>query len=62
MTINAAWEEQNGKFKETGVELSTYVMDNEAAKDLKDVLKNMEIIYQLVPPHNHKTNISEQAM
>ena len=44
------------------MEPTTYVMDNEASKDLKGALRDAEIKYQLIPLHNHKTDISERAI
>ena len=61
-TITTAWRDQNARFKEARAEPNTYVMDNEASKDLKDILRNADTKYQLVPPYNHKTNLSERVI
>ena len=61
-TITVAWKDQNEKFKRAGIEPRTYIMDNEASKNLKDALHAAEIDYQLVPPHNHRTNLSEREI
>ena len=37
-------------------------MDNEASKKLKDRIVTNECKYQLVPPHNHRTNPAERAI
>ena len=37
-------------------------MNNESSKDLKDALRDADIKYQLVPPHNHITSFSEKAI
>ena len=52
----------NTKFNEAGVETNTYVMDDEASQDLKDAIMNAYIKYQLVPPHNHRNNLSERTI
>ena len=56
------WREQTSVLKEVGVEPNTYVMDNETLKDLKNTLRNYDTKYQRVPPHNHITKLSEQAI
>ena len=61
-TITAAWREQNEIFKSTGVEPTTYIMDSEASKDLKDTIKTADVKYKLVPPHNHRTDLFERAI
>ena len=35
-------------------------MDNEASLELKKILKRDHMKYQLVPPHNHRTNLKER--
>ena len=44
------------------MEPNIYVMDNKASKDLKDVIQNSGIKYQLVSPHNYRTNLSEKLV
>ena len=61
-TIIAAWKQQSTRFKEAGVESNIYVMDNEASNDLKDTFKGADIEYQIMPPHNHRTNLSDCAI
>ena len=40
----------------------SYVLDNEASNYLKDAMIDKKITYQLVPPHNHRTNLAERAI
>ena len=40
----------------------TYVLDNEVSNHLKDAMTDLKITYQLVPPHNHRTNLAERAI
>ena len=45
-----------------GKEPNVCIMDNEASKQLKNTLHNNKIKYQLVPPHNHRTNLAERVI
>ena len=44
------------------MEPNKYLMDNEASKDLKDVLRDAEIKFQLVLPDSHTQNLSERTI
>ena len=52
----------NEKFKLVGATPNTYIMDNEASKDLKEAMLQENIQYQLIPPHNYCTNIAERTI
>ena len=58
----APWEKINTKFTKCGMQPATYVLDNEASYHLKDAMTSKKITYQLVPPHNHRTNLAERAI
>ena len=61
-TITSAWKNLNSQFAKAGAQPTTYIMDNEASTDLKDALQEEQIEHQLVPPHNHRTNLAERAI
>ena len=38
------------------------VLDNEISEEYKEAIRNNEMTYQLVPPHDHRRNIAEKAI
>jgi len=58
-TITSAWAIINKKFQVAGVQPDAYVIDNEASLQLKYSMQKEGIKYQLVPPHNHRANMSD---
>ena len=49
-------------FANYGMQPLTYVLDNEASNHLKDAMTDKKLTYQLVPPHNNRTNLAERAI
>ncbi len=60
--IKKAWITQHQRLRTGGVTPSTYIMDNEAAADLKQAILKHKIQYQLTPPHIHRINAAERAI
>ena len=60
--IKRAWELLHEKLRSRGVPPKTYVMDNEASKELKKAILKHKIQYQLTPPHIHRINAAEMAI
>ena len=58
--IKETWEVHLGKFTGAGVALNTWIMNNEASLVLKTALKKENVTYQLILPHNHRTNLAEK--
>ena len=48
--------------KERGTKPELQRLDNEASKALKAEIKEEDMLYQLAPPHNHRTNPAEKAL
>ena len=61
-SITTAWSIINTKFTKAGVQPHTYIIDNEASLELKTAMDTKKIAHQLVPPHNHRANLSERAI
>ena len=60
-TITNTWTKLNKQFEDAGVTPSTYIMDNEASVELKVAMNHSQTKYQLVPPHNYRSNLAERA-
>ena len=60
--ITKAWEYTNNRLKSANETPHLYIIDNEASKQLKEVMAKENITYQLVPPHNHRVNLAERAI
>jgi hypothetical protein len=39
-----------------------HILDNECSAKFKERIKLNNMIYQLVPPHDHRQNIAEKAI
>ena len=57
-----AWKQLHQEYESAGVAPNTYVLDNETSAELKKAFKDKKIQFQLVPPHNHRNNLAEQAI
>lgn len=60
--IKNAWERLHDKLRARGIEPNTYIMDNEASKELKRAILKYKLKYQLTPPHMHRINAAERAI
>ena len=45
-----------------GINSKHQVLDNEASKSYKDAIQESVMTYQLVPPDDHRHNISEKSI
>ena len=61
-TITAGWKLINEKCEKAGIQPNTYIIDNEASKELKKAMEKKNINHKLVPPHMHRTNLAERAI
>ena len=61
-TISESWEKLNEMFSKAGEAPSTWVLDNETSKELKESFKNANVTYQLVTPYKHRNNQAERAI
>lgn len=52
----------NDRLKGAAKKPSTWIADNKCSNDLKQALSKENIIGQLVPPHNHRSNAAERTI
>ena len=48
------------RLREKGIQPKLHLLDNEFSEEFKEVINNNGMKYQLVPPHDHRRNISEK--
>ena len=48
--------------KGKGIQPKLYQLDNESSEEFKEVIKKNGMKYELMPPHDHRRNISEKAI
>ena len=46
------------QLKEKGIKPKLHLLDNECSEEFKEVIKNNGMKYQLVPPHDHRRNVT----
>ena len=61
-TIVDAWTIINERFKKSGLEPHTYIVDNECSNDLKKAFAKNKITFQRDRPHLHRANAAERAI
>ncbi len=50
------------QLKSTGITPKMHILDNQCSAEFKERIKLNNMIYQLVPPHDHRRNIAEKAI
>ena len=60
--IKTVWEKLIARLTKHGHVTKHFVMDNECSWDLRKAIKNNNMDFQLVPPHNHRVNAAERAI
>ena len=60
--IQTAWLNLHLKLNDKGLFPSMYIMDNEAASDIKQAILKHKLNYQLTPPNIHRINAAEGAI
>ena len=50
------------RMRAAGLNPKNQILDNEASAKYKASIKNSGMTYQLVPPYNHRSNISEKSI
>ena len=61
-SIVSTWKLTNKKFHDDGVQLNTYILDNECSADLKSAFLKEIIGFQRVSPSCHRDNTAERAI
>ena len=62
VTIFEAYKKKFDKLTAKGLKVKLNIMDNQATKQIKKFLTEEQCKLQLVEPHNHQMNASEQAI
>ena len=57
-----AWKDMHKTFTKTNNAPKIYVLDNEKSTEIINAFKENNVLYQLVPPHSHRTNMAERAI
>ena len=50
------------RLNSAGIFPKLHILDNECSTELKTVIKNNKMTFQLVPLHDHRRNIAEKAI
>ena len=61
-TIISAWKTCHDRIVNNGQAVTHYISDNECSSLFKHTLKEAEITFELVPPHQHRRNAAERAI
>ena len=61
-TITAAWSKLHDNLSVAGSSPNLWILDNETSTELRTAMQKRKTKFQLVPPHNHRANASEQAI
>ena len=61
-TIITAWKKCHGRLVNNGEDIKKYILDNECSLKFKTTLTENNVIYELVPPHQHRRNAAERAI
>ena len=55
-TFEETWESTHKLFSQAGQATTTWVLDNETSKELREDFDNAKVNYQLVHPYKHMNN------
>ena len=57
-----AYQTLINRLRSTSIAPKQHILDNECSNDFKETIKANNMIYQLVPPHDHRRNKAEKAI
>ena len=57
-----AYQKLINRLKSTGITPKHHILDNECSADFMQTIRDNNMTYQLVPPHNHRRNMAEKAI
>ena len=60
--ICRVWKLAYEQLKAHGETPNIHILDNECSQDMKNMFKDEQVEYQLVPPHIHRRNAAERAI
>ena len=50
------------RLREAKIQPTMHILDNKCSSEFKNAIKENEMSYQLVPPHDHRRNVAEKAI
>jgi hypothetical protein len=57
-----AYQKLIDRLKNAGITPKRHILDNECSADFKQTIRDNNMTYQLVPPHDHRHNMAEKAI
>ena len=57
-----AYQKLVNRLKEKGMLPKIHILENEGSEEFYEAIKQNNMKYQLVPPHDHRRNIAEKAI
>ena len=60
--IKYAWLATTKRLTTHGHVIKYFVLDNECSNNLKQAIRKQNMMFLLIPPHNHRQNASERAI
>ena len=57
-----AYQNLINRLKSAGITPKHHILDNECSADFKQTIRDNNMTYQLVPPHDHRRNMAEKAI
>ena len=57
-----AYQKLIDRLKSAGITPKCHILDNECSTDFKQTIRDNNMTYQLVPPHDHRRNMAEKAI
>ena len=58
----AVWKELHKIYKDAAVAPHIYILDNEFSQELRTAMEDEKVDFQLMPPHLHRSNLTERAI
>ena len=58
----AAYQDLVDRLREKGFEPKLHILDNKISREFKQAIKENNMKYQVVPPHDHRRNVTEKAI
>ena len=57
-----AYQKLIDRLKSVGITSKRHILNNECSADFKQTIRDNNMTYQLVPPHDHRCNMAEKAI
>jgi hypothetical protein len=60
--MTRAYQTLINRLRSAGITPKHHILDNECSADFKQAIRDNNLTYQLVPPHDHRRNLAEKAI